>query len=40
MDDSTITGNEVIESYDKEKNFNEKKGTCKMQKFSILLTFF
>ena len=40
MDDSAITGNEVIESYDKEKNFNEKKGTCKMQKFSILLTFF
>ena len=39
MDDSAITCNEVIESYDKEKNFNEKKGTCKMQKFYILLTF-
>ena len=40
MDDSAITCNEVIESYDKETNFNEKKGTCKMQKFYILLTFF
>ena len=39
MDDSAITCNEVIESYDKETNFNEKKGTCKMQKFYILLTF-
>ena len=39
MDDSAITCNEVIESCDKETNFNEKKGTCKMQKFYILLTF-
>ena len=42
MDDSEITWDEVIESYDEEKktiptNFNEKKATCKMQNFDILL---
>ena len=35
MDDSAITCDEIIESYDKETktiptNFNEKKGTCKI----------
>ena len=44
MDDSAIICDEVIESYDKEiktipTNFNEKKGTCKMQNFCILLSF-
>ena len=39
MDDSTITCDEVIESYNEEKNFNEKKATCKIQIFYILLSF-
>ena len=44
MDDSTITCDEIIESYDEERktvstNFNEKKATCKAQYFYILLTF-
>ena len=29
----------VIETYDEEANFDEKKATCKMQKFYILLAF-
>ena len=33
-----ITCDEIIESYD-ETNFNEKKATCKMQNFCILLVF-
>ena len=42
MDNSAILCDEVIESYDEETkaiptNFNEKKATCKMQKFYILL---
>ena len=42
MEDSTITCNEVIESYDEEikiipTNFNEKKVVCKS--FYILLAF-
>ena len=44
MDDSAITCDEVIESYDEETktiltNFNEKKATRKMQNFYILLVF-
>ena len=39
MDDSTITCDEVIESYNEETNFNEKKATCKIQIFYILLSF-
>ena len=39
MDDSAITCDENIKSNDKETNFNEKKGTCKTQNFSILLAF-
>ena len=39
MDDSMITCDEIIESYDEETNFNEKKATCKMQNFCILLVF-
>ena len=39
MDDSASTCNEIIESYDKEININEKKATCKMQNFYILLAF-
>ena len=44
MYNSTITFNEVIESYDEETitiatNFNEKKATCKTQNFYILLAF-
>ena len=42
MDDSTITCDEIIESYDEEiktilTNFNEKKITCKTPNFCILL---
>ena len=44
MDNSTITCDEVIESYNEETktiptNFNEKKATCKMQNFYILHAF-
>ena len=44
MDDSVITCDEVIESYNEEIetipiNFNEKKLTCKRQNFYILLVF-
>ena len=44
MDDSAITCDEAIESYDEETktiptNFNEKKAIYKMQHFYILLTF-
>ena len=39
MDDSAITFNEIIESYDEETNFNEKKAICKTQKLYILFTF-
>ena len=31
MDDSAIMCDEVIESYEEETNFNEKKATCKIQ---------
>ena len=44
MDDSTITSDEGIDSYDEETksiltNFNERKATCKAQNFYILLAF-
>ena len=39
MDDSAITCDEIIESYDEETNFNEKKVVCKTQIFYILLAF-
>ena len=44
MNDSVITCDEVIESFDKEAkaiptNFNEEKATCKTQIFYILLAF-
>ena len=44
MDDSVITCDEVIESYDEEiktipANFNQKNITCKEQNFYILLVF-
>ena len=39
MDDSAITCNEIILWYYEETNFNEEKGTCKMQNFYILLSF-
>ena len=44
MDDSAVTYDEVIESYDGETktistNFDEKKGICKMQNFFSLLVF-
>ena len=44
MDDSVITCDEVIESYDKQtktisKYFNGKKAICKMHNFYILLAF-
>ena len=39
MDDSEIRCDEVIESYNEEINFNEKKTICKRQKFDILLAF-
>ena len=37
MDKSAIMCNEIIESYDKETSFNEKKATCKTQNVYILL---
>ena len=45
MYDSTVICDGVIESYDEEiktipTNFNEKKVTCKMQSFYILLHFY
>ena len=44
MDDSAITCDEFIESYDKERktiptNFNKKKATCTTQNFYISLAF-
>ena len=39
IDNSGIMCNEVIESYNEETNFNEKKATCKTENFYILLTF-
>ena len=44
MDDSTITSDEGIDSFDEETksiltNFNERKATCKAQNFYILLAF-
>ena len=37
MDDSAITCDEIIESYNEETNFNEKKAACKTQNLSVLL---
>ena len=39
MDDSAIMSDEIIESYKEETNFNEKKATCKMRSFYILIAF-
>ena len=39
MDDSAIMCNEIIESYNEEKNFNEKEAICKRQNVCILLAF-
>ena len=44
MDDSVITCDKIIESYDEETqniptNFNEKQAICKTQNLYILLTF-
>ena len=39
MDVSAIIYDEVIESYDEEINFNEKKAICKTKNFCILLAF-
>ena len=39
MDDSAIICDEIIESYDEERNFNKKKATCEPQNFYILLAF-
>ena len=44
MDDSRITSDEGIDSYDEETksiltNFNERKATCKAQNVYILLAF-
>ena len=39
MDDSVVTYNEIMESYNEQTNFNEKKATCKLQNFYILLGF-
>ena len=44
MDDSAITCDEIIESYDEERksiltNFNERKATSKTQNLYILLAF-
>ena len=39
MDDSVITCDEVIESYNDEINFNAKKAICKTENFYTLLVF-
>ena len=39
MNDSVITCDEIIESYNEETNFDKKKVTCKKQNFYILLEF-
>ena len=39
MDDLVIMCDEIIDLYDKETSFNEKKATCKVQNFYILLAF-
>ena len=39
MNVSAIIYDEVIESYDEEINFNEKKAICKTKNFCILLAF-
>ena len=44
MDDSVITCDEIIESYNKERktvptNFNKKNVTCKIKNLFILLAF-
>ena len=39
MEDSAITWDVIIESYDEETNFNEKEAICKTQHFYILLAF-
>ena len=38
-DDSAITCNEVIESFDEKIDFNEKEAICKTENFYILLAF-
>ena len=40
MDDSTIICDEVINSFDEQMNFNEKKAVCKTENFYILFAFF
>ena len=39
IDNSKVMCDEVVESYNEEKNFNEKKATCETQNFYILLAF-
>ena len=44
MDDSAITCDQVIESYDEKiktipTNFNKKKASCKIQNFYVLVAF-
>ena len=39
MYDSVILCDELIQPYNEEKIFNEKKATCKTQNFYILLIF-
>ena len=44
MDDSAITSDQVIESYDEKintipTNFNKKKASCKMQSLYVLVAF-
>ena len=44
MDDSAITCDQVIESYDEKiktipTNFNKKKASCKIQNLYVLVTF-
>ena len=39
MDDSVVTCDQIIESYDDETNFNQEKTIYKTQNFYILLAF-
>ena len=39
MYNSAVMCNKVIGSFEEERNFNEKKATCKTKNFDILLEF-
>ena len=40
IDDSVVRCDEILESYNEETNFNERKATCKTQNLYISVAFF